>query len=115
MTANQDSTTQVGHCKQDDTDVYIGRGDHGNAHFLNTDIGDRGWLGNPFTVDDHGREDCVERFRTKFEAAIATDAELCDAVAALRGKTLGCWCQRLTDDGPRCHGEVIAEWADHLG
>jgi hypothetical protein len=30
-------------------------------------------------------------------------------------QAFGCWCQRLNDDGPACHGEVIAEWADRLG
>lgn len=122
MTANStqeqldstDEPTQVGHCKKDDIDIYIGRGNYGDAHFLNTEPRKRGWLGNPFPVDEHGRVQCVERFRTEFEAALEEDDELRDAVASLRGKTLGCWCQRLDDDGPLCHGEIIAEWADKL-
>ena len=32
----------------------------------------------------------------------------------LAGKTLGCWCQRLDEDSPACHAEVIAEHADRL-
>lgn len=107
--------TRVGHCKKDSTDVYIGRGNRGDAHMLNTEIGKRGWLGNPFPVDDHGRVQCVERFREEFEARLENDDEFRDAVAQLQGQILGCWCQRVNDDGPLCHGEVIAEHADRLG
>jgi hypothetical protein len=105
--------TRVGHCKSDSTDVYIGRGQNG-ATMLNTEIGKRGWLGNPFPVDEHGHVQCVERFRDEFESRLKTDDEFREAVARLHGKTLGCWCQRLNDDGPLCHGEVIAEHADRL-
>lgn len=108
-----DEQTRVGHCKSDPTDVYIGRGQNG-ANMLNTKIGKRGWLGNPFTVDEHGRVQCVDRFRDEFEARLEADEKFREAVARLHGKTLGCWCQRLTDDGPLCHGEVIAEHADRL-
>lgn len=106
--------TRVGHVKKDRTEVYVGRGDGGDGHMLNTEIGNRGWLGNPFPVDDHGRVQCVDRFRAEFEARLETDDEFRDAVAQLQGKILGCWCQRLNDDGPLCHGEVIAEHADRL-
>ena len=106
--------TRVGHCTHDPIEVYIGRGDGGDAHLLNTEIHDRGWLGNPYTVERYGRADCIERFRTTFEKRLAADPDLRDAVRALAGSKLGCWCQRLTDDGPACHGEVIAEHADRL-
>jgi hypothetical protein len=105
--------TRVGHCRHDDVDVYIGRGEN-DAHLLNTDIGERGWLGNPFHVDDHGRGQCIERFRAEFEARLQEDDEFREAVAQLKGKVLGCWCQRLEEDGPACHGEAIAEWVDRL-
>lgn len=107
--------TRVGHCRHCSHDAYIGRGDGGDAHLLNTEIGERGWLGNPFPVDEHGRAQCVERFRAEFEARLDDDPEFREAVANLRGSVLGCWCQRLNDDGPLCHGEVIAEWADKSG
>lgn len=107
------SETRVGHCKHDPTDVYIGRGTD-QTHMLTTDVGKRGWLGNPFSVHEHGRVQCVERFRTEFEARLKEDAEFRDAVRQLAGRKLGCWCQRLNDDGPLCHGEVIAEHADRL-
>lgn len=105
--------TQVGHCKRDSTDIYIGRGPDGRD-MLTTAIGQRGWLGNPHTVADHGREGCIKRFRKAFEHRIDTDAEFRHRIKELSGKTLGCWCRSVTEDEPACHGDVIAEWADRL-
>lgn len=107
------TNTQVGHTKRDATDEYIGRGPNGRD-MLDTPIGQRGWLGNPYTVEDHGRAGCIERFRTAFEHRIKNDAEFRARVRELHGQTLGCWCQTVDADGPACHGEVIAEWADRL-
>jgi len=108
------SETKVGHCKRDSTDVYIGRGP-GGRDMLSTPIGKRGWLGNPHTVEEHGRAGSIERFRKAFEHRLENDPEFRQRVAELQGKTLGCWCQTVDEDSPACHGEVIAEWADRLG
>lgn len=111
-TLSGDARTRVGHCRKDRCTVYIGRADGGDAHMMNTEIGERGWLGNPFPVDDHGREGCIERFREVFVRRVDKDTAFRSAVHELHGEVLGCWCQRLTDDAPACHGEVIAEWVD---
>jgi len=111
--SGEQSKTKVAHCKADETDVYIGRGP-GGRDMLSTPVGKRGWLGNPHTVDDHGREGSIKRFRKAFEHRLENDETFREAVARLSGKTLGCWCQRLNADGPACHGEVIAEHADRL-
>jgi hypothetical protein len=108
-----EAETRVGHCKHDDCDEYAGRGP-GGRDFIETEVGERGWLGNPFTLEDHSREESIRKFHVAFEIALARDAELREAVAELSGMTLGCWCQRLDEDGPPCHGEVIAEHADRL-
>lgn len=107
--------TRVGHCKHDEADVYAGRGP-GGRHMLETPIGGRGWLGNPYPVDEHGREHCIALFRNAFEERLGEDAEFRDAVADLHGKTLGCWCRKVDDKAParECHASVIAEWADRL-
>jgi hypothetical protein len=105
--------TRIGHIKHDDYDVYIGRGPGGRS-FTQTEIGNRGWLGNPYIVEEHGREEAVRRFEGEFGWALLNDSEFREAVANLSGQTLGCWCQRLEDDGPACHGEVIAKLADQL-
>lgn len=106
--------TRVGHCKADETDVYAGRGPNGRHMLSVGKPGARGWLGNPFPADEYGREECIGKFRDAFLDKIQRDGEFAAAVADLSGKTLGCWCQRLDEDEPACHAEVIAEQADEL-
>ena len=105
---------RVGHCKKDSCTVYIGRSDNGDGHMLSKDVGQDGWLGNPFPKDKHGRVQCVEMFRDEFEARLERDEMFRKAVKGLQGEVLGCWCQRLNDDGPLCHGEVITEHVRRL-
>lgn len=105
--------TRVGHCKADETDEYIGRGRDADD-MLDVTPTHRGWLGNPFTLDGHSREESIRRFRMVFEWRLDADPAFREAVRELAGQTLGCWCQRLDEDSPACHGEVIAEHADRL-
>jgi len=105
--------TKVGHCKQDSTDVYVGRGPNGRT-MLDTRPTQRGWLGNPFPLESHSRDESIRKFRAVFEDKLERDDEFRQAVAELSGKTLGCWCQSVDDDSPACHGKVIAEHADRL-
>lgn len=107
------SETHVGHCKADKTDVYAGRATGGRS-MIDTSIGVRGWLGNPYTLTAYSRAESIDRFRDDFEARLRGDEDFREAIRELAGKTLGCWCQRLAEDGPACHAEVIAEWADRL-
>jgi len=119
--------TRVGHYGHDDIDVYAGRGD-GGRNVLDTEPGERGWLGNPFVTEDNAKQThrerpsvtivsdrftAVVRFREVFEERL-DDEEFQAAVSELAGQTLGCWCQRLECDRPRCHAQVIAEHADRL-
>lgn len=107
--------TCVGHCKADPTDVYIGRGPDGRDVTSPYMGGRRGWLGNPFALDDgYARAESIRLFRRVFEYKLDSDSEFRAAVREVSGQRLGCWCQRLDDDEPACHGEVIAEWADRL-
>lgn len=123
-----ESETRVGHCRSDEIDVYVGRGPDGR-NIRDTPIGERGWLGNCFVIESNAtqahrdretitlvatREEAVERFREVFEELLADDDELRRAVRDLSGSRLGGWCQTLDADGPACHAEVIAEWADRL-
>lgn len=43
---------------------------------------------NPFKVDDHGREACIEQYRQY----INSKPELKNSLVELKGKVLGCWC-----------------------
>ena len=106
--------TRVGHCKRDETDAYAGRGPGGRT-MNNTEIGTRGWLGNPYRLaDGYSRAESINLFRDDFEARLRADDEFRAAVRDLSGAVLGCWCQSLDDDEPACHAEVIAEHADRL-
>jgi len=63
--------TRVGHCKFDATDEYVGRGP-GGCDMMETEVGERGWLGNPFALDDgYSRAESIDRFREAFEAKLA--------------------------------------------
>jgi len=106
--------TRVGHCKADETDVYAGRGP-GGRDMTETPVGKRGWLGNPYTLDDYDRAESIAEFREHFEDRLDEDKAFREAVRDLAGDVLGCWCQRLDDNEPACHAEVIAEHADRLG
>lgn len=115
MSSSPDSKTEVGHCKGDSTDTYIGRGQNGRDMLSVGAPGVRGWLGNPFSLEDgYTREESISKFREAFEDKIKRDDEFREAVRDLAGDVLGCWCQHLDDDSPACHGEVIAEWAEKL-
>lgn len=105
--------TRVGHWYHDECDVYAGRGS-GDRHINNTVPGTRGWLGNPFTVEANGREDAIRLYRALFEQKLEDDETFRMYVAGLSGKVLGCWCQRLDEDEPACHAEIIAEHADRI-
>lgn len=107
--------TRVGHAIEDGDaiDEYVARGS-GRKSMGEVPIGQRGWLGNPYPEAVHGREACIENFENDFVDRILNDDEFADAVAELSGKNLGCFCQTLDEDGPACHAEVIAEWADRL-
>lgn len=107
--------TRVGHWMQDDCDVYAGRGQAGSGHIANTEIGRRGWLGNPFTVDEYGRDEAVARYCSLLLERVDDDPDfrraLYDRVA---GGTLGCWCRTVDDDDPVCHADVVADVADRI-
>ena len=114
QTTDEPLRTRVGHCKRDDTDIYVGRGTDGRS-MIDTAIGTRGWLGNPHRLDDgYTRAESIALFREDFEARLRGDDEFRAAVRNLAGKTLGCWCRTLADDEPACHADVIAEHAHRL-
>jgi hypothetical protein len=47
--------------------VYAGRaGPGGRQHMLNTPVGVKGWLGNPFRVGESSVATCLERFEAAF-------------------------------------------------
>ncbi len=79
--------TSVVHMRREPYDVYIGRPSK--------------W-GNPFTVEEHGRENAIVKYRHWLYAS-----GLIKDIGELKGKVLGCWCKPKP-----CHGDVLAELAD---
>lgn len=63
--------------------------------------------GNPYKIGlKYGnRDEVINKYRRYFLDRIMIDPEFEEAVRALKGKTLVCWCPP-----ERCHGEVIEEW-----
>lgn len=95
----------VVHCKRAPYDIYIGRG-------RDPRTGKPGEWGNPYShrpsrvpgvIVVATIEEAVERYRRHLWAEIRSGRLPLDKLAALAGKTLGCWCA----PGP-CHGEVLA-------
>jgi hypothetical protein len=86
-------------CRRDKYDVYIGRARR------NQDPAECPW-GNPFPVEVHGRDKCIEMY----EEWIRTQPQLLARLPELRGKRLGCFCA----PNLRCHGEVLIKLLEEL-
>ena len=54
--------------------------------------------GNPFSVEEHGREECLQLY----ESYLRNNPDLLSQLPTLVGKTLACWCYPLP-----CHGDII--------
>ncbi len=108
--------TRVGLWMEDDCDVYAGRANGGENHLLNTEPGERGWLGNPFTVDEFGREQAIAKYTHAVLHRCERDVEFRNALGDLQGDgvVLGCWCRRLEDDEPACHCDVLVRLIDDV-
>lgn len=105
--------SRVVHCKRAPYDVYVGRGRDPRS-------GEPGRWGNPFSHRPSSarvtrvatRAEAVERYRAWLWEQIETGQVELAALAALHGKTLGCWCAPEP-----CHGEVLAAaaaWASRV-
>jgi hypothetical protein len=70
------------------------------------DITRNSLFGNPFSVEQYGREKCLKYFRSYFEDRINKDADFRRHVLELAGQRLGCVCKPHLD----CHGDIIQEW-----
>jgi hypothetical protein len=99
--------TTVVNIRNQEADVYIGRPPRGLGI---PDPPARGWLGNPFVMNnEEGRMEVIDRFRLYFAKRVHTDKAFRKAVLELRGKTLGCFCKPKP-----CHGDIIALWLNSL-
>jgi hypothetical protein len=86
-------------------DYYGARGSK-NAHLLNTTPGHRGWLGNPYRLQDHDRREAIAKYAKAFLGRVQTPG-FADRVEQLRGARVACWCRRSDEHEPRCHLDVV--------
>jgi len=103
------SDTDVVNVRKENFTVYIGRGAGGTAHIMNSTVGERGWLGNPFPLSKYSRKESINEYRKVFYKKINSDPEFKAAVKDLKGEILGCYCKPKD-----CHGDVIAEYLNKL-
>lgn len=75
-------------------DVYIGRGSI--------------W-GNPYTVEQYGRDECIEMYRKYISKRLLNEPNLSVELRKLIGKRLGCFCKPKP-----CHGDVLIEMINLL-
>lgn len=68
-------------------DVYIGRGST--------------W-GNPFTVEQYGRDMCIWLYESYIRERLRNEPALRSELMSLDGKVLGCYCKPK-----RCHGDIL--------
>lgn len=95
--------TTVVHVK-DGCDEYIGRAMPGYA---------RSDFANDFRVGPDGTlDEVVDKYKVRLVERLAVSAELRAKLAALKGKSLGCWCKKKGRPAhlqKRCHGDVLVE------
>lgn len=60
--------------------------------------------GNPYTVKDYGRDECIKMYREYIIQKLEKDPLLRKELASLRGQVLGCYCKPQA-----CHGDVLVE------
>jgi hypothetical protein len=88
-------------CK--DFDIYGGRGTQDPR---SQPVGTYGWLGNPFRIGKDGDRDCcLQQYKTYFWKRINQDEAYLNAVLALDGKKVACFCAPKA-----CHLDVINQW-----
>lgn len=83
----QSSDTRVVNKYKESYDVYIGRGSI--------------W-GNPFTVQEYGRDIAISMYELYMRDRIKIFPEIIDELLELKGKTLGCFCKPQP-----CHGDIL--------
>lgn len=117
-----DDRTRAGHWDYDDCNVYIGRaGRHARHHLNNTPIHENGWLGNPHHLggecqpgDELTPAEAIDLYDDDLKQRVTEDPAFRRALTQLYGSTLGCYCRRLHEEEPQCHGDVLAKTIDQI-
>jgi hypothetical protein len=113
--SRDESETRVAHVEHDAgaIDHYVGRGPDGEDLLTDdVDVGEPGWLGNPYDVETFGREDAVSMYKDALLTRLENRPQWARELARVRGDVLGCYCRRLDENSPTCHADVIAAVVD---
>lgn len=96
--------TRVVHFLKEKYDTYIGRAN--KTWGKHTSM-----FANPFRLIDHwnDRDMVIELYRVYFYKRLELDPKFKEAVHALKGQVLGCWCKPKA-----CHGDVIVEYLEGI-
>lgn len=86
-------------------DLYVGHG-RNRVNLHSAEIGEWGWLGNPFDAAIFGLDQCIEMFAKAFVSKLQADPKFKAAIDALKVNRVLCWCK---PDRP-CHGDAIVAY-----
>lgn len=103
-------TITVGHVDEPH-DIYGGRGRY-DRHFGNCQPGTKGWLGNPYTLADHTRDEAIALFERDFDDTLRDwdhGHTLTNALLGLPGQVVACHCRKTDETEPGCHLDIIRE------
>ena len=89
-------------------DFYGGRASYGRC-LGEADPTSSGWLGNPFKLADHSREEAIEKFEEAFINELSESRAFCNAVLGLEGNRVACHCRHSKETEPACHLDVVRE------
>lgn len=107
MEEPQTKSTLVANCYYSDYDVFVGcrRAKDKRIDF-----------GNPYHLTQYSREAAIELYKEYFSKRLAEDNVFREAVHALRGLRLGCFCKDSKEGGDHslCHAWVIANYLNIL-
>jgi hypothetical protein len=90
--------------KSNPNDVYIGRYHPGRPFFPGSRWRNTYREDSPSLKRDGARDEVIEKYRQR----LLGRPDLLAHLPELKGKRLGCWCKPK-----RCHGDLLADWADH--
>ncbi len=98
----------------DDYDLYGGRGNNGERNIAtaanNHEIGQEGWLGNPYKLNDYDRDQAIELYERDLTWLIEEKSWFREALKSLYGKRIACSCPSHMD----CHVDVLVRKVNAL-
>lgn len=85
----------------------VNKHNHGKLNIVSDlYIGRPSLLGNPFSIQEFGRDECVRLYKIHFDYMIKHSKEFRELVgSAMSYENLVCWCAP-----EKCHGDIIRDY-----